>query len=115
MALGPGPDGLGPYHEAALALAEGVDLLVHDAQHQAGELAEVASFGHSAAEYAVGLAGAAKAREVLLFHHDPTRSDDALDALVAGLDHGTVKTSAAAEGMVLDLGNGTADQPGRSR
>ena len=29
--LGPGPDGWGPYHEAAMALASGVDLLVHDA------------------------------------------------------------------------------------
>ena len=34
-ALGPGPDGWGPYHDAALALADGVDLLVHDAQHTA--------------------------------------------------------------------------------
>jgi phosphoribosyl 1,2-cyclic phosphodiesterase len=105
VSLGPGPAGLGPYHEAALALAEGVDLLVHDAQHRAGELAEVAGFGHSAAEYAVGLAEAAGAREVLLFHHDPNRSDVALDALVAALPTGPVAVAAAAEGMVLDLGS----------
>lgn len=98
-----------------MALAEGVDLLVHDAQHSAGELAEVAGFGHSAAEYAVGLAEAAGAHKVLLFHHDPKRSDDAIDALVAGLHPDCVEVSAAAEGMVLDLGNGTADQPRRSR
>jgi ribonuclease BN (tRNA processing enzyme) len=112
VSLGPGPDGLGSYHEAALTLAEGVDLLVHDAQHRADELAEVAGFGHSAAEYAVGLAEAAGAHKVLLFHHDPTRSDDAIDALVAGLHPGSVEVAAAAEGMVLDLENGIADQRG---
>ena len=37
-ALGPGPDGWGPYHDAALALAADVDVLVHDAQHTAAEL-----------------------------------------------------------------------------
>ena len=72
VALGPGPDGLGPYHEAALALADGVDLLVHDAQHTAEELPAAAAFGHSAAEYAVALAERAGAGRVLLFHHDPT-------------------------------------------
>jgi phosphoribosyl 1,2-cyclic phosphodiesterase len=106
VSLGPGPAGLGPYHEAALALADGVDLLVHDAQHRAAELAAVAGFGHSAAEYAVGLAEAAGARRVLLFHHDPTRTDVEIDALVAGLAPGPVEVSAAAEGMILDLGGG---------
>jgi len=106
VSLGPGPAGLGPYHEAALALADGVDLLIHDAQHRAAELTAVAGFGHSAAEYAVGLAEAAGARRVLLFHHDPTRTDAEIDALVAGLAPGPVEVSAAAEGMILDLGGG---------
>lgn len=52
---GPGDQGLGPYHEAALALAAGVDLLIHDAQHTAAELSAKAVPGHSAINYAVGL------------------------------------------------------------
>ena len=103
LAFGPGPEGLGPYHEAAMALAEGVHVLIHDAQHSAAELPERASFGHSAADYAVGLAAAAGARSVLLSHHDPSRTDDQLDALVGSLSHPTVAVAAAAEGMVLDL------------
>ncbi|MDQ3147470.1 MAG: MBL fold metallo-hydrolase, partial [Actinomycetota bacterium] len=67
VSLGPGPDGLGPYHDAALALAEGADLVFHDAQHTAEELPARAHFGHSAAPYAVGLAAAAGARSVLLY------------------------------------------------
>ena len=55
-ALGAGPDGWGPYHEAATTLVEGVDLLLHDAQFMAAELASRARFGHSAVGYAVGLA-----------------------------------------------------------
>jgi phosphoribosyl 1,2-cyclic phosphodiesterase len=80
-ALGPGDDGLGARHDAAMALAGGVDLLIHDAQLLDGEVALEASFGHAAAEYAVGLARAAGARRVVLFHHKPERTDDDLDAL----------------------------------
>ncbi|MGI8710909.1 MAG: MBL fold metallo-hydrolase [Acidimicrobiales bacterium] len=79
--LGPGPDGLGERHSAARALAHGVDVLLHDAQHTAAELPAVAGFGHSAAEYAVDLGRVAGARSVVLFHHDPDRTDDQLDAI----------------------------------
>ncbi|MEX2658160.1 MAG: MBL fold metallo-hydrolase [Acidimicrobiales bacterium] len=73
--LGEGPDGWGPYHEAACALAEGVDLLIHDAQHTAAELTPIAHFGHSSMDYPVRLAELAGAKGVLLFHHDPDRTE----------------------------------------
>ena len=85
IALGPGPDGWGPYHEAALALADGVDLLIHDAQYTRRGAARAGRFGHSAVEYAVQLGGAGRRRRVVLFHHDPTRTDDEVDALVERL------------------------------
>ena len=53
IALGPGPDGWGPYHDAVCELADGVDVLLHDAQFTAAELAARPHFGHSA----VGLRG----------------------------------------------------------
>jgi phosphoribosyl 1,2-cyclic phosphodiesterase len=102
-ALGPGPDGWGPYHDAALALADGVDLLVHDAQHTAEELPAVAHFGHSAVDYAVRLGEVAGAKAVLLFHHDPNRTDDEVDAIVARFAGRSVPVHAAAENTVLDL------------
>ena len=37
------------------------------------------SFGHACADYAVGLACRAGARQVALFHHRPDRTDDELD------------------------------------
>ena len=48
-ALGPGPEGWGEYHPGALALAAGVDLLIHGAFRWPDEVAAEASFGHSPA------------------------------------------------------------------
>ena len=81
-AFGPGADGFGELHPAALELARGADLLVHDAQLWPDEAAE-ASFGHAVVDYSIGLARAAGARVTHLFHHKPTRVDDELDALGA--------------------------------
>lgn len=102
-ALGPGPDGWGPYHASAMALAADVDVLVHDAQHTAEELPTRVSWGHSAADYAVRLGELAGARSVLLFHHDPTRTDSEIDAMVERFSDSPVRVTAAAEGMALDL------------
>jgi phosphoribosyl 1,2-cyclic phosphodiesterase len=85
FALGPGADGFGPIHPAALELVEGVDLLLHDAQHTASEFGAVAGFGHSAVDYALALAEAAGVGRLVLFHHDPNRTDDAQDQLLASL------------------------------
>ncbi|MEW6474522.1 MAG: MBL fold metallo-hydrolase [Actinomycetota bacterium] len=106
VALGDGPDGFGPYHPDAVALADGVDVLFHDAQYTAAEWAARAGFGHSAVDYAVGLAQRAAARRLMLFHHDPARTDHEINELVAALaDEGApLPVEAAAEGTVLTLG-----------
>jgi len=80
--LGWGPDELGAYHEAALALANGADVLIHDGQLWVEELAAQAAFGHAAAEYAVRLGQQAGAKSVVSFHHRHTRTDDELDELL---------------------------------
>jgi ribonuclease BN (tRNA processing enzyme) len=100
--LGPGPDGWGEYHPAALALAAGVDLLIHDAFLLPDEVAAQASFGHPAADYAVALARRAGARRVLLTHHKPDRTDDALDALAARF-RADPSVTVAAEATRIDL------------
>jgi phosphoribosyl 1,2-cyclic phosphodiesterase len=103
ITYGEGPDGFGPYHEAALALADGVDILYHDAQHTAAEFATRSYMGHSSIDYAVGLAREAGARKVMLFHHDPPRTDDELDAIVESWRDAAVEVEAAAEGVVITL------------
>ena len=101
-ALGPGPDGWGEYHEAAVELASGADVLFHDAQLVAEELAAEAYFGHSAAEYAVALARRAGVERVVLFHHKPGRVDDALDEIIHRFDAGP-HVAVATQSMVFDL------------
>jgi phosphoribosyl 1,2-cyclic phosphodiesterase len=101
--VGPGPEGWGEYHPAVLELAHQVDLLIHDAHLFPEELAAQASFGHAAADYAVGLGARAEAREVVLFHHRPDRCDDALDGLVARFSSAPVAVRGAYDGLELDL------------
>ena len=101
-ALGPGPDGWGEYHPAALELASDVDVLLHDAQLMPEELAAEGCYGHSATDYAIGLGRHAGARSVVLFHHHPDRTDAALDALAERLAD-TPAVTIAVQGSALDL------------
>jgi phosphoribosyl 1,2-cyclic phosphodiesterase len=101
-AFGPGPDGFGEYHEAALELTAGSDLLIHDSQLLVEELAVEGAFGHSCGEYAVELARRAGCPSVMLFHHRPDRTDDALDAL-AGRFSSEPQVTLAAQGSQLAL------------
>ncbi|NYD41995.1 MBL fold metallo-hydrolase [Nocardioides panaciterrulae] len=103
--LGPGPHGQGEHHDAILELAAGADLLVTDAQHLASQFPELAYLGHATVEYDVAVAREAGVRTLVLFHHDPRRTDDEVDAIerhareLAGEDLAVV---AAYEGLVLD-------------
>ena len=56
-------------------------MLLHDAFLLPDEVAAEAFFGHAAVDYAIGLGQRAGARRVLLTHHKPGRTDDALDRL----------------------------------
>ncbi len=91
----------------------GADVVIHDTQYLGSEFATKAGWGHSTVEYVVDAARLAGVGTMVLFHHDPSRDDDALDGLLAlarrravviGYDGEIV---AAAEGQVLDI------QPGR--
>jgi phosphoribosyl 1,2-cyclic phosphodiesterase len=100
---GPGPEGWGEYHPAALDLAAGADLLVHDSFLLAHEVAAEAAFGHAAADYAVTLGRRAGARQVMLAHHKPDRTDDELDELAGRFAAQAPGVIVAAEGGILDL------------
>ncbi len=93
--------------DAVLELADGVDLLIHDAQYTREEFAEKAHWGHCTVEYALLVAKEAGAKRLALFHHDPAHDDGFVDRLaseaaclgaMAGVD-----VFAAAEGLRLDL------------
>jgi ribonuclease BN (tRNA processing enzyme) len=91
----------------ALELVRGVDLMIHDSQYTVTEFAKKATWGHCTPEYAMWLAGRAGAKRLALFHHDPNRTDDALDELkVCGAvmaERFGFELLIAAEGLVVDL------------
>ena len=87
----------------AVELAAGADVLIHDAQLLAEEVAAQAAFGHAAADYVVGLARRAGARSVVLFHHQPDRTDDALDRLANRFAASPVPVAVAAEETTLEI------------
>jgi phosphoribosyl 1,2-cyclic phosphodiesterase len=69
--------------DTVLELAEGTDVLIHDAQYTPEEFAEKSHWGHCTIDYAVKVGKDARAKRVVLFHHDPSHGDDDLDRLVA--------------------------------
>ena len=109
--VGPGADGQGELHDAAMELAADVDLLIHDAQFVADEFPGVAYLGHASVEYAIGLARAAGARRLALFHHSPERTDDEIDRIVRERRTSDVAMFAAAEGERLQLDRAPAAAP----
>ena len=68
-------------------------------------------WGHSTFRQSIRLAEDAGAKQLLFFHHDPTRSDDALDEIVArSRDYvmgrgGSLELDAAVEGVNYKVGS----------
>ena len=101
-------DGSFSISDGARDIAEGVDVLIHDSQYTNNEFALKATWGHSTIDYAVWLAQHCHVGRLALFHHDPSRSDAALDeilrcAIVAGGRRG-LEVFAASEGLTIDVG-----------
>lgn len=102
------PSGSSDVADAVLELCHGVDLLVHEAQYTNEEFSRRQEWGHCTVDYALLVARTSRVRRLCLFHHDPARSDDELDALVGAArlacrGSGIEEVTAAAEGMVLTL------------
>jgi phosphoribosyl 1,2-cyclic phosphodiesterase/DNA-binding response OmpR family regulator len=87
----------------------GADLVIHDAQYTCEEYPAKLGWGHSTVEYAVAVCRLAGAKRLALTHHDPLRSDDAIDRLVEqsraslGDKASALDVFAAAEGQSIDL------------
>lgn len=95
--------------EALVEFAHGATILIHDAMYTGTEYMDHRGWGHSSYRDAIDFAIAAEVETLVLFHHEPDRSDAALDEMLA-LCHkmvdernGSVNVIAAAEGMELTL------------
>ena len=100
-------DGGNEVAASVLELADGVDLLIHDAQYTQAEFVTKRDWGHSTVGYAVEVAVQSGARMLALFHHDPNHDDATVDGLAD--DARTLRGDrplevvAAHEGLVVAL------------
>lgn len=91
--------------ESGLDIADGADLLFHDAQFTEEEYATRVGWGHAALPHVAGIVREAAPRRVLMFHHDPTHTDEKLEEMlpVACELAGRDDIALAAEGLTIDL------------
>jgi phosphoribosyl 1,2-cyclic phosphodiesterase len=95
--------------DALVAFARDAKVLIHDAMYTGAEYMDHRGWGHSSYRDAVDFAIAAHVETLVLFHHDPERSDDALQTqlglcrqMVRERD-GDVVVVAAAEGLEIPI------------
>ena len=98
-----------PTREELVEFARGARVLIHDAMYTGAEYMDHRGWGHSSYRDAVDFAIAAEAETLVLFHHDPERSDEDLQVQL-GLCRqmvrergGSVTVVAAAEGMEVPI------------
>jgi len=82
-------------------LASGADILIYDSQYTPDEYPTRVGWGHSTWQAGVELARAAGVPQLVLFHHDPGRTDAQLAALEADARAALPGTIAAREGLQL--------------
>jgi phosphoribosyl 1,2-cyclic phosphodiesterase len=84
------------------------DLLIHDGQYTAAEYdSGKKGWGHSTIEHAVETAKRAAVKRLVIFHHDPLRTDSQIDAiskrLCGGRQQEDLEIIFAREGMTLKV------------
>jgi len=77
------------------------DLMIYDSQYTDEEFATRLGWGHSTWQEAVRLAQAAKAKVLVLFHHDPEHDDKFLDHVSVQARAARLGTLVATEGQLL--------------
>jgi len=88
---------------AALRLADGVDVLCHGAMFTEAERSLADGYGHSTLADARRIAEEAGVGRLVLVHHSPARTDDAVETMARQLgdDSCDVEVSAGCEGDVV--------------
>jgi phosphoribosyl 1,2-cyclic phosphodiesterase len=95
--------------EDYIRFCEGADILIHDSQYTPQEIPERRDWGHSDYESAFELAYKAGVKRLILFHHDPSRTDPEIAAIkllcedLAEKKNSDIRIEAAKEGTELEL------------
>ncbi|MGD0906890.1 MAG: MBL fold metallo-hydrolase [Candidatus Acidiferrales bacterium] len=96
--------------KSLLELADGADIFINDAQFTPEQLATTRKgWGHSSWLEGVKIAKEAGVKNLVLFHHDPDSNDKLVDFTLREARGAFENVWAAAEGMVMSLGDDTLD------
>jgi phosphoribosyl 1,2-cyclic phosphodiesterase len=96
--------GAAEFDSSLRRLASGADVLIYDAQYSPEQVATTRKgWGHSSWLEGVKVARDAKARNLVLFHHDPDSSDQKVDGFLSAARQEFPATWAAVEGMSITL------------
>jgi ribonuclease BN (tRNA processing enzyme) len=96
--------------EELARFARDTGLIIHDAQYLPEDMPDKHGWGHSLVHDVLSLGRAAEARTLALYHHDPSRDDEALDAIGrdatswAAVRAPGTRVVVAAEQMALEVG-----------
>jgi phosphoribosyl 1,2-cyclic phosphodiesterase len=91
------------------AFAEGCELVIHDAQYLEGDMPAKRGWGHSTLPEVLEFGKRAATPHLVLFHHEPERDDDALDAIGEranawlGENAPGVRATVATEGLTIEV------------
>jgi phosphoribosyl 1,2-cyclic phosphodiesterase len=95
----------GDANQRIVEFASGADILIHDATYTPEEYTDKVGWGHSHYLFTLKLANDAKVKQLVLFHHEPNRSDDQIDRILEQCrreimqKHYTFTCAAAYEGL----------------
>lgn len=76
-----GEEVAGEQNKAIEEFFKDADLLIHDSQYTEEEYKTKVNWGHSSFEHAIASANRAGVKKLVLFHHDPDRTDKQIDEL----------------------------------
>ena len=79
------------------------DMMIYDASYTDREFPDFASFGHSTWEEGLRICEDENVSRYCIFHHRPSRTDKALDKILARARKRLKRTYAAYEGLVIKL------------
>jgi ribonuclease BN (tRNA processing enzyme) len=78
-ALGVDLEKVEPEWVSGFSVAQGADVLFHDSQYTEDEYPNHRAWGHSSIAHTVTFGQMTKAKDLVLFHHDPAHSDEQLE------------------------------------
>ena len=88
---------------SGFGLARDASLLIHDGQYADAEYPDHIGWGHSSLSHALCFARRSGADRTVLFHHDPTHSDERLDRLGAEARERWATVGGRAEALELGM------------